>query len=103
MWKRFSYTQFLDSSFGHPALALAAGQANEGVVRLLLQKEANTEEQCDGTGWTALHVAASHGHERCIQALLDHGATLSATDKEGPHPIAYYCSQGEARLYQNAS
>ncbi|MBO1347839.1 MAG: ankyrin repeat domain-containing protein [Hormoscilla sp. GUM202] len=40
-------------------------------------------EAQDGKGWTALMMAAAHGHAEVVQVLLEHGAELKAQDDRG--------------------
>lgn len=43
----------------------------------------------DFTGCTALHVAAQHGQESCVQLLLLAGADPNVRDKNGLTPLYY--------------
>jgi ankyrin repeat protein len=41
----------------------------------------------NGQGQTALHAAALKGYDKVVQFLADHGANLSAKDKQGKSPL----------------
>jgi len=58
------------------ALAAAACNGHESIVRLLLAEgaEVNTAE---GKYGTALHIAALHGHENVVRLLLSNGAIIN--------------------------
>jgi len=47
---------------------------------MLLQRGAEIDVQ-DGKGYTALVVAATTGHERVVELLLQHGADVSLQKK----------------------
>lgn len=60
----------------------------------------------DSCGFTALHFAAYHGNPRMIEALVDSGANVYATNKQeinmlhvaaqgdSPYSIAYFKKMG---------
>jgi hypothetical protein len=47
------------------------------------------------TGWTAVHLAAAQGHDKCLLMLIQYGgADLSKTNKSGSAPIHVACNHG---------
>ena len=75
------------------ALALATGNGNEQVVRLLLENGANLELQ-DSRGDTALNVAAFLGHISITQLLLENGADTDSANIYGNTSLIIAASQG---------
>ena len=54
----------------------------------------------DDDGATALHFAASKGHRRVVEWLLDHGASIME-DRFGKSPIDDAQENGEFEVYDN--
>lgn len=73
--------------------ALTGDAASLG-QRILQSPEAL--RSCDRDGKTALHCAATHGHEACIRLLVRHGADLAARDSIGQTPIYVATGNGHA-------
>lgn len=57
----------------------------------LLARNANINCQ-NHDGFTPLHLAASRGHQQCMQALLKSGADVAAVDNAGNTPIHIACA-----------
>ena len=51
-------------------------------MRILIKSGAYADEKARG-GHTALHKAASNGHEAVVQVLVDEGADVNAKDDGG--------------------
>lgn len=49
----------------------------------------------DGTGQTALHIAAAQGIESIVELLLEKGAKINATDKAGNTPLHLAAKNGK--------
>ncbi|MDR0772988.1 MAG: ankyrin repeat domain-containing protein [Wolbachia pipientis] len=59
------------------------------VVKLLLEKKVKVNEQISGdvnSKFTALHIAALHGHQEIVQLLLDANTNPSLKDSQGRTP-----------------
>ncbi|WP_265036086.1 ankyrin repeat domain-containing protein [Wolbachia endosymbiont (group A) of Anomoia purmunda] len=59
------------------------------IVKLLLEKKVKVDEQMSGdvnSKFTALHIAASHGHQEIVQLLLNNNANPSLKDSQGRTP-----------------
>jgi len=76
----------LDSG-GHAPLFRAAGGSDADVVRVLIGAGAIVDHAGGATRSTALHQAARFGNVKIAEALLDAGASLSATDNKGHTPL----------------
>ena len=48
-------------------------------------------------GWTALHIATSFGHEKCVQALLCHEAIL-VNEKTNDGWTAFHIAASHGRI-----
>lgn len=55
-------------------LQVAALEETPEITRLLLDAGADMAAQCGKGQWTALHVAASYGHEQTAKLLLERGS-----------------------------
>ncbi|MGL5028716.1 MAG: ankyrin repeat domain-containing protein [Wolbachia pipientis] len=59
------------------------------IVKLLLEKKVKVDEQTSGdvnSKFTALHIAALHGHQEIVQLLLNNNANPSLKDSQGRTP-----------------
>jgi len=56
------------------ALEIAAGNGCYDVVKLLLERNVNPNEEGAKTGWTALRLAHFYGYKECVALLLQAGA-----------------------------
>lgn len=107
-----------------PALHLAAISGQEGLVKLLLDKQGGkndfgTDEALrlaamnghdrvmivllehradsaapDANGRTSLHLAAFHGHESSAKLLLDNGGDINWKDSNGDGPLSLAAANG---------
>ncbi|KAK0721680.1 hypothetical protein B0T26DRAFT_739157 [Lasiosphaeria miniovina] len=66
---------------------------HEAVVKLLLEKGADTEVKDKG-GWTPLSWAAEQGHEAVVKLLLEKGADTEVKDKFGRTPLSWVAEGG---------
>ena len=67
--------------FGDTALMGAAFHNRTEVVRCLLEKGANVNQETL-YGWTALHFASLHNNTDVIKILVQHGASSAPIDWE---------------------
>ena len=67
------------------------------VARALLDAGADVSLQ-NQEGATALHFAASYGHDALVRTLLDAGADAQAVDHKGRTPSAAASAQGHQRI-----
>lgn len=75
--------------------AVRNGRAAE-VSSLLASGDSVDEPKTDGSGITALFVAADQGHVDIVSALLAAGATVDKSDDEGGTPLYFACQEGHA-------
>lgn len=80
---------------GWSLLHLAAKSGNADLVKLLLSKGARTDFITVTHGISPLHVAATGKSRKVIQYLLDAGASLTATDKQGSTALHYAMTNNE--------
>ncbi|KAF9894388.1 hypothetical protein FE257_007891 [Aspergillus nanangensis] len=86
---------------GFPLLFRAAGQGSLQIVDLILRQELVDINCRAGDGDTALHYAAELNDTVILGKLIDAGADIHATDKNGLKPVDYATladSQDTARL-----
>jgi ankyrin repeat protein len=79
-----------DDSNGFQPLYYACQGGNEDIVNALLGANANINYTSSGDKPTALHAAASHGHQGIVQILLDRDADVDATSPD--HGTALYAA-----------
>ncbi|KID95301.1 Pfs, NB-ARC and Ankyrin domain protein, partial [Metarhizium majus ARSEF 297] len=79
---------------GRTALLWAAENGHEAVVRLLLERSANTEVTDNNQEQTALLCAAKNGHEAVVRLLLEKGADIKAKDRRGQTSLSYAAENG---------
>ena len=65
--------------YGWTPLLFAAKNGSAGLIRMLLELNANIDHE-DKTGNTALLIASGRGHVKAVQFLLDRQASLKPTD-----------------------
>ncbi len=78
-----------DKTVNCTLLHLAVECNSVPIVKLLLEKKVKVDEQMSGdvnSKFTALHIAASHGHQEMVQLLLDANANPSLKDSRGRTP-----------------
>ena len=71
----------LTNAVGDNALLLATFWGHEGIVDLLLARQASLG--ANPRGWTPLHYAAYAGHERIASKFLSHGADINSVTANG--------------------
>ncbi|EKM57797.1 uncharacterized protein PHACADRAFT_90075, partial [Phanerochaete carnosa HHB-10118-sp] len=59
------------------------------IVRYLLDQKAQVDLP-DNSGWTALHIASSAGHEDIVRELLGAGADVKKPNDKGLTPLCAY-------------
>lgn len=65
------------------AMMLAALNGDTGLVKLLIDKDAEVNKK----GWAPLHYAAANGHDDIVQLLIDHSAYLDTPSPNGTTPL----------------
>eukprot|EP00762_Andalucia_godoyi_P001310 ANDGO_04753.mRNA.1 Putative ankyrin repeat protein RF_0381 len=82
---------------GLSAVHLAARYGFADVLTMLISHD-KSKETLDAKEshslWTALHDAAAHGHDACIQVLINAGSMVQARDILGKTPLHYASSSG---------
>ncbi|EPT05608.1 hypothetical protein FOMPIDRAFT_1103033, partial [Fomitopsis schrenkii] len=56
------------------------------IVRYLVDQKADVD-RADNSGWTALQIAASAGHEDVVRELLGAGANVNHKNDKGITPL----------------
>ncbi len=59
------------------------------VLRALISEQSAVIGDCDATGKTALHWAASQGHTHCVKELLQAGSDANSENQEGHTPLCF--------------
>ena len=70
------------SKIGQSGVTVAAGKGFQRLVKYLLEKGANVNQQ-DESGYTALMDAAYNNYVEVVKVLLEHGADVNMKTKEG--------------------
>ena len=81
------------------ALTLAAGGGHDEVVRLLIERGAQTDH-VDHKGTTALMLASKAGKLSTVELLIERGAVLARVDQFGNDAIAYARRAGHDDIVQ---
>jgi ankyrin repeat protein len=82
---------------GKTALHIAAQDDETEVVKLLLDKGANINQQ-DNNGKTALHIAAQYGETKVVELLLDRNANIDQQDNNGKTALHIAAECGETEV-----
>jgi len=69
---------------GETPLMMASLQGELDMVKLMVD---GMEAEVNKTGWTALHYAATTGHNDVVKYLLDHAAYIDAESPNGTTPL----------------
>jgi len=81
-------------------IATAASSGDVARLRELLASDGSLARAFDDEGWTALHLAAFHGHRDAAEALLESGAMVDArsTNRLENTPLHAACAGGRTEL-----
>ena len=82
---------------GFTALICAARKGHSNIVRVLLDKGAETSI-ANSYGFTALHISSQHGHIEVVKILVEAGAPLEATTLVGSTPLHQAAENGHASV-----
>jgi len=66
---------------------VAASDGNIITVKTLIETGVHAVNEQDGNGYSAIHAAASYGHEELIRYLISIGANVNLKDNDGDTPI----------------
>ena len=76
---------------GENALMMAAYQGLLSMVKLMVE---TYEVEVNKTGWTALHYAATNGHDNVVKYLLYHAAYIDAESPNATTPLMMAAMNG---------
>eukprot|EP01104_Vermistella_antarctica_P020378 TRINITY_DN869_c2_g1_i1.p1 TRINITY_DN869_c2_g1~~TRINITY_DN869_c2_g1_i1.p1 ORF type:complete len:167 (+),score=47.49 TRINITY_DN869_c2_g1_i1:140-640(+) len=82
-----------DDGFKWTPLHLACREGKEDIVRVLLDRSADTEMKT-AYGSTPLHVASKNGRTDIVRLLLGHKAVIDSVDNNGLAPLYGACVKG---------
>ena len=77
----------ITNEFGNTAFMLATSYNRTDVLRCLIEKGENVNQQTRYTRWTALHIASYKNHTDVIKILLQYGARTDIKNIKGRTPI----------------
>ena len=76
---------------------VAASDGNINAVKALIESGTHVVNEQDNNGYSAIHAAASYGHEELIRYLISNGADVNLKDNDGDTPILL-CEEPEIFL-----
>lgn len=76
---------------GKSPLYLHASNGHSACVRILLEHQANPDNNKDN-GWTPLMIAARNGNHDCVVLLAEAGANVNAQPKEGGYSALHWAA-----------
>ncbi|KAM7396057.1 hypothetical protein PAMA_007368 [Pampus argenteus] len=88
----------LPSKRGWLAIHQAAWFGQDSCLRVLLAAQPGMVNKRTERGETALLVAVSRDHLRCVQVLLDHGADADINNHDNETPLYKACERSNAAL-----
>jgi ankyrin repeat protein len=77
----------IDGSEEFPLLQVAVAKEYKKVVALLLDKGANINARSKKSKWSVLHWAAYRGNRDLLCYLMDNGAKINLSDRDGLTPL----------------
>jgi hypothetical protein len=80
-----------------PGGQIKRGTFNEAVVKLPLEKGAESEDR-DNSGRTPLSWTATKGYRAVVELLLEKGAKLEAKDDDGRTPLSWAAEKGHEAI-----
>jgi len=81
-------------SFGVPLVNLAVRNGRQEVLRLLVERGADVNQQSNDRGNTALMEAAGRGDIRAVRILIERGAELEQKSKNGQTALMLAVAEG---------
>ncbi|KAH0559274.1 hypothetical protein GP486_004212 [Trichoglossum hirsutum] len=86
---------------GLTPLHISAERGHVAVVRLLLDKGANTNDNVyDSLEMTSLHLAAKEGHNEVVKLLADRSANLERSSSNGQTPLSWAARNGHEKVME---
>lgn len=76
----------------------ASGDYNELVQLIEMDETGKALHAMDRDGLTALHVAVSRGHVRCVKVLVDRGAEKDVKSNDGRTALHRAAANGDAEM-----
>ena len=83
-----------NNRFGESALALAALNGHDDVVRILVEAGA----QINSSGWGALHYAVFNGHAEIVRYLIEKGGDVNARAPNRQTPLMLAARNGYGNI-----
>ena len=79
---------------GMPWIVQAAHDGDETLIRKLLASDADVKAANTITGRHALSEASMHGHEKCVDILIQEGCPIDLVDGKGYTALHHACQTG---------
>lgn len=89
---------YAKNSFGWTPLMVAAGNGHLHLVKMLVEKDVVIDRKTDEVGRTALHLSITRKFDDVAIFLIQSGASLEATDKEGRNAYALSLINGSSQV-----
>lgn len=77
----------VDSDHSIENIWVAASDGNTTAVKTFIESGVHAVNEQDVNGYSAIHAAASYGHEELIRYLISAGANVNLKDNDGDTPI----------------
>ncbi|KAI4263137.1 MAG: hypothetical protein L6R42_001700, partial [Xanthoria sp. 1 TBL-2021] len=83
---------------GFPWIVQAARDGQEDIIRKLLVSGADIQATRTSTQRSALVEASFHGHQSCVDLLIEEGCSLECADVEGNTALHHACARGHLAI-----